>query len=66
MNEPVVYACSVFMIVIAFCVGIRLGECSTRNIAIREGVAEWRIDSKSGEKNFYWLANKTNEISYHR
>ena len=37
--------------------GILLGTDNIRTEAIEHGVAEWRIDSKTGVISFHWLGD---------
>lgn len=51
-------AWSVFMIMIGFAIGVSVGRWlgikDMGDDAIEKGVAEWKIDPKTGEKAFTW------------
>lgn len=49
----------VFVFGVGVICGVLLGQCDgknkMRNRAIEAGVAEWRVDSKTGETEFVWV-----------
>ena len=55
-------------IIITFVLGAICGDTHARRdehaLAIKANCAEWRIDSKTGERTFYWLSGETNAIAY--
>lgn len=62
MREIFDDGCAVFVMLMAFSVGIALGTAVELSICRRSaaaaGVGEYKIDSKSGESFFHWKACK--------
>jgi hypothetical protein len=50
--------------IIGGCTGADMARQSYTKQAISVGVAEWHIDSKSGEKTLFWLVGGTNMVPY--
>lgn len=55
MKAEAIAAIMVSCLVVGLLVGMALGFSGSQVAAIKAGVAEWRIDPKTGDKSFHYL-----------
>ena len=48
---------------VAMVAGAFIGEAKIRRDAILHGVAEWRVDSRTGDTSYHWIEPKTQNES---